>query len=146
MKPQPLSLAAILVIMLLAFGCVPSSDAGGKRPGMKAGRSSGRTPSSLTTTPSDDAVESSRRFQRNQPTTGPIAEARKQLLDTARRIEGDFIEVVADIVDAVESGDQPWSVADHRMRESRPGHHRFSRETIAAYERWKATVIAEHGQ
>lgn len=71
-----------------------------------------------------------------------VPDLRKELLDTARRMDGDFVEVVADIVDAVETGDQPWSVADKRMYEFRPGYHQFSSETIAAYERWKAARIS----
>jgi hypothetical protein len=64
-------------------------------------------------------------------------------METAERIEGPFAEVVKDIVDAVESGDQPWSMADSRINERRPGQHRFAAETVAAYRRWRAAKIAE---
>ena len=87
----------------------------------------------------DGSTESSRGVR---TPTGQITDLRKQLLDTARRMDGDFVEVVADIVDAVETGDQPWSVADKRMYEFRPGYHQFASETIAAYERWKEARIS----
>ena len=142
MKPQSLSFAAFLVMMFLVFGCVPSPESSRGLPGVKAGRSSTRTSHSNTTTPVEGDDNSSRRSQHNQPATGPVAEARKQLLDTARKMDGDFVVVVANIVDTVESGQHPWSVADGRMHEFRPGQHQFARETIAAYERWRAARIA----
>lgn len=123
MKRQAPLFAVVSGLLSLAFGCAPPSEA-------KSGRSS-----ATTTVESNDGSSADHG-------TGPVAEARKVLLETARRMDGDFVEVVADIVDAVESGDQPWSVADKRMYEFRPGHHQFASETIAAYEKWKAARIS----
>lgn len=71
------------------------------------------------------------------------ASAKKELLETAEKIEGPFAAVVKDVVDAVETGDQPFSVADTRMYEFGPDKHQFSRETLSAYQRWRAAKIAE---
>lgn len=69
------------------------------------------------------------------------AEARKELMDTAEKMEGILAINVASVVQAVESGGWPWSVAD---KEFRPGG--FSPETIAAYQKWRTAKLAEDGK
>lgn len=84
------------------------------------------------------------RFVRTNPDNGLSASrAKQQLLQIAEKVEGPFLEVIEDIVDAVETGDQPFSVADSRIYEFRPDSHQFARETIAAYEVWKTAKIRE---
>jgi hypothetical protein len=83
-------------------------------------------------------------FVRRNPDDGlSAARAKQQLLQIAEKVEGPFLEVIEDIVDAVETGDQPFSVADNRIYEFRPDKHQFARETIAAYEVWKTAKIRE---
>ncbi|MFM8479435.1 MAG: hypothetical protein ACKOEO_26915, partial [Planctomycetaceae bacterium] len=84
------------------------------------------------------------RIVRRNPDDGlSAARAKQQLLQIAEKVEGPFLEVIEDIVDAVETGDQPFSVADNRIYEFRPDKHQFARETIAAYEVWKTAKIRE---
>lgn len=71
------------------------------------------------------------------------AAAKKALLETAEKVDGPFIAVVKDIVDAVESGDQPFSVADSRMYDFGPDSYQFAPETRSAYQRWRAAKLAE---
>jgi len=91
-----------------------------------------RTPTAATTTGESAATA-----------TGKSAAAKKALLQMAEKVEGPFAGMVEDIVDAVETGDQPFSVADSRMYEFHPDKHQFSPETISAYQRWRAAKLAE---
>ncbi|WP_406701303.1 hypothetical protein V5E97_23305 [Singulisphaera sp. Ch08] len=78
---------------------------------------------------------------RNEGANSNTPVARRELMKTAETLEGPFVEVIKDIVDAVESGEQPWSVADSRIYENRPGKHQFAAETITAYMRWRHAKI-----
>lgn len=83
---------------------------------------------------------------RNRESALSAARAKQQLLQIAENVEGPFLAPIEDIVDAVETGDHPFSVADDRIYEFRPDRHQFARETIAAYEVWKAATIREMHQ
>jgi hypothetical protein len=65
------------------------------------------------------------------------AAAKKHLLDTAKKMDGPFAAVVQDVVDSVESGDAPWSIADERMQDGD-----FTPETMAAYQAWRNAMIS----
>ncbi len=59
-------------------------------------------------------------------------------MDTATKMEGPFAPAVQILVEAVETGDVPWVFVDDDFRSGK-----FSRETIAAYEIWRAIKLAE---
>ena len=66
------------------------------------------------------------------------AEARAELMATAKKMEGGMWEAVKGYVEAVESGTWSWGTADENFA---PG--KFTPETVAAYKRWRAARIAE---
>jgi hypothetical protein len=93
---------------------------------------------------SENAAKHKTRFAgKNRSAAMTADEAREHLLDVAEKVEGPFLEIIEDIVYAVEMGEQPFSVADNRIYDFRMDSHRFARETIAAYEVWKAAKINE---
>ena len=82
----------------------------------------------------------------SSPTWGrgaSAAAAKKALLEKSEKLDGPFVAVVKDLVDAVETGDQPFSVADSRMYDFGPDSYQFAPETRSAYQRWRAAKIAE---
>ena len=70
--------------------------------------------------------------------TVSAAEARKELMDTAKKMEGPFAAAIEGYVKAVENGNWPWSMADNEFQ---PG--KFTPETIAAYNKWRAAKLAD---
>ena len=70
--------------------------------------------------------------------TASAADARKELMDTAKQMDGPFAIAVKGYVESVENGSWPWSMADNEFL---PG--KFTPETIAAYKKWRAAKLAE---
>lgn len=66
------------------------------------------------------------------------ADARKELMDTAEKMEGAFAVAVESYVTQLEEGNWSWSMLDNEFR---PGKR--TPETIAAYKKWRAVKIAE---
>ncbi|MBX3400411.1 MAG: hypothetical protein KF873_16885 [Gemmataceae bacterium] len=66
------------------------------------------------------------------------ADARAELIATAKKMEGGMWVAVEDYVKSVERGEWSWSIADMNFA---PG--KFTPETIAAYQKWRAAKLAE---
>jgi hypothetical protein len=66
------------------------------------------------------------------------AAARRELIETAKTMEGGLWEAVEGYVEAVENGTWGWSTADKEFLTGQ-----FTPETIAAYQKWRAAKLAE---
>jgi hypothetical protein len=66
------------------------------------------------------------------------AEARRELFETANKMEGPFSEAVEEYIRQVENGNWSWNMLDEYFL---PG--KFTPETIAAYRQWRAAKLAE---
>jgi hypothetical protein len=66
------------------------------------------------------------------------ADAKKELLETSKKMDGDMSAAVVEYVKYVEDGEWSWSMADEEFR---PG--KFAPETVEAYKKWRAAKIAE---
>jgi hypothetical protein len=71
-----------------------------------------------------------------------VADARRNLVETAKKMEGAMAEaVVAWVENKEQNPEVPWSMMDEEFS---PG--KFTPETIAAYKRWRAAMIASPQQ
>ena len=67
-----------------------------------------------------------------------VQQAKDALMETSRKMDGDFARVMHDIVQSAETGGAPWSICDKRAY----GGH-FSSETLAAYQKWRSAMLAD---
>jgi hypothetical protein len=67
-----------------------------------------------------------------------LQRAKDALIETSRKMDGDFVVVMIDIVQSAETGGTPMSICDQRAYE---GH--FSLETLIAYQKWRSAMLAD---
>jgi hypothetical protein len=67
-----------------------------------------------------------------------VQRAKDKLIETSRKMDGDFVVVMIDIVQSAETGGTPMSICDQRAYE---GH--FSLETLVAYQKWRSAMLAD---
>ena len=118
----------VVCLFGLVCGVLAGCGPGGNTPAAGAG-------GAAQVSPNPGAVPSPR------PNAGAAsaADARQELIATAKTMEANSGVEVEQWVKLVENGTTPWSIADNQFL---PG--KFTPETIAAYKKWRAAKLAEN--
>jgi hypothetical protein len=88
--------------------------------------------------PSGDATQHNGSSSSPRGLSSSLQRAKDALIETSRKMDGDFVIVMIDIVQSAETGGTPMSICDQRAY---AGH--FSLETLVAYQKWRSAMLAD---
>ena len=124
------TLRQIILLLLLAFVLGCSDESSVTKP----------TGEERVTTGGDATQNQQHNRSSNSPggLSSSVQRAKDALIETSRKMDGDFVVVMIDIVQSAETGGTPMSICDQRAYD---GH--FSFETLAAYQKWRSAMLAD---